>query len=126
MREVVALINGATQKDKGARVPGHGKYKAKRLSEMVILCGLGQALREFYLLEADLQVLFGVWPIPENSRKGLRRIFGRLRTEASVQSAARIVSLALPGRGAVSVCTITALLCFREECRSHVLQWRKR
>lgn len=124
LRAMVRLIRDAALPGNAEQVRGLGMYKAKKLAEMLVLTLLCRGRMMWFIEETDFNSLWGVWPIPENSRKALRQIFSCARSEDDVQRAMRTLGLACgSGRRGVNVVTLTAMLCFKQEHQAGVLNW---
>lgn len=90
---VNALKLCASKEENGVR--GISTYKAKKVAEMIILIGLSERILCCHITLSDLLCLFGAWPIPDNSRAALRKIYPGLKTDQEHQMAMRAISLSL-------------------------------
>ena len=122
---LVQLVYKLANKDDYV-VDGCGPYKCKRILDMTILAGLSPKLAVPHLVPGDLTALCGYWPVPFGSRHGLRQIMPGMTTKRREQQALKAIALAIGSGGSgksVPVCTISAMLCFWNEHKNHVLQW---
>ena len=107
-------------------VDGCGPYKCKRILDITMLACFSHKLAVPHLEPGDLMSLSGCWPLPLGSRHGLRQIMPGMTSKRREQQALKAISLAIGSGGnskSVPVCTISAMLCFWNEHKNHVLQW---
>ena len=123
--KVVALVFNLASK-KEYKAEGCGPYKCKRIVDIVLLAGLSSKIAVPYISPSDLVELAGLWPLPDGSRKGLKKIMPGLKTRTRRQQGLKALSLALGSGGkgkSVPVNVISAMLCFWNEHKNGVLCW---
>ena len=107
-------------------IEGCGPYKNKRLAEVIILACLSPKIAVPHMTQDDLHALGGVWPLPDGSRRGLRKIFPGLRNKMRQQQGVKALSIVMGSGGnckSVPASTISAMLCFWNEHKNGVLSW---
>ena len=125
LRDVVDLVFRLARK-KEYKVDGCGAYKCKRLVEMILLAGVTAEIRIPHIETSDFSALAGLWPIPDGSRKGLRKLMPGMTTKTREQQAMKAISLSLGSGGngkTVPVNAVSAMLCFWNEHKVGVLRW---
>ena len=123
--KVVALVlNLASKKEYNAE--GCGPYKCKRIVDIILLAGLSSRIAVPHIFPSDLLELAGLWPLPDGSCKGLKKIMPGLKIRTRKQQGLKALSLALGSGGkgkSVPVNAISAMLCFWNEHKNGVLCW---
>ena len=93
-----------------------GKYWTKRFLEILLLAGLGKP--------ADLDFLFGTWPVPNGTGRGILLIFPEAKSQKQQRAASRAIQRALgTGVRQVPLVRVSAFLCFWQRCLNGSLHW---
>ena len=126
LRSVILIFKLVVKKE--YKVDGCGVYKCKRLVDVIMLAGLSSKILVPHFKIGDLLSLAGMWPLPDGSRRGLRKIMPGMTTKVREQQALKAIALTLGSGGngkSVPACTISAMLCFWNEHKNKdaVLQW---
>lgn len=120
-QDAIKLVASTADKCNSNKVCGIADYKAKKISEALLLVCCANVGGLHYDI-SDMDAVVHVWPLPLNSRKALTKIFPTVHTDYDARQAMRVLQRAL-GSPEVDCCTLTAMLCFRQEHDSGVLQW---
>jgi len=100
-----------------------GPYFKKRFLEVLCLMG-GVRLGGFKLEDVELDFAAAVFPIADNSARGLKRIFPAATSDDLRRQGIRSLCRSMAARGSkISFCRMHAMLCFKQKQDGGVLSY---
>ena len=116
------LVEIVTSQD---AVVGFAEYRAKRYLEILVLAGSCK-FGSIRLMESDLDAAWSIWPVPGNTATGLRCFAPTACNDVLLRQALRLLARLLRHMGSkVTLCRLSALVCFERKERSGVMSLTK-
>ena len=108
-------------------LPFFGPYRQKRFLELLALAGTC-GFAGMTLKEEDFDVALDIWPLPGNTVCGLRKIFPTASTAALQRQGLRLLvrTVRRHGTKTVTVCRMSALLCFGNKESAGIMNLTRR